>query len=606
MTKPLSAQKKVATRRRVALRSEPGALAPGDDRPVRNGFDRALHAKLAGLTQGISPASVISAYMDWLVHLAMSPGKQAELLLKGQQELLCLAASAAHVAGENGPACTQVLPQDHRFQAPEWQQWPFKPLYQSFLLKQQWWQRAATDVDGVSGHHAQMVNFYLRQWLDMFSPSNFLATNPEVLAETARTGGANLLRGTQNRTQDMLRQCGLRPPAAQAFRPGHEVAITPGKVVFRNHLIELIQYAPQTPTVHAEPLLIVPSWIMKFYILDLSPANSLVRFLVEQGHTVFMVSWKNPDAGDRDLGMDDYVQAGVMAAVNQVEHILPKRKIQALGYCLGGTLLAIAAAKMARDNDERLCSLTLLASELDFTEPGELSLFIDDSQLAYLDDVMADKGYLDGKQMAGAFAMLNARDLVWSRMEHEYLMGRSLPVSDLISWNADATRMPYRQHHEYLRHLYLHNDLAEGRYRVDGKPVALSDIRIPVFVLGTQRDTVSPWHSVYKIHLLTDTEVTFCLSSGGHNVGVVNPPGPGVKRSYQLATRAADAHYTDPDTWASTQAAHEGSWWPAWASWLELHAGRRVAPPAMGGTSGGTTADASAFDDAPGQYVLTT
>jgi len=564
-------------------------------------LDRALHAQLARLTQGISPPSVISAYLDWLVHLAISPGKQAELLSKAHHKAIRLGQAAAHYAAPGQEPCIEPLAQDRRFSAPEWQRWPFNLIYQSFLLNQQWWHNATTDVEGVSAHHEQMVTFFTRQWLDIFSPSNFFLTNPEVQAETSKSAGANLVRGMQNRIDDALQLVsGKPPPAMQQFRPGHEVALTPGKVVFRNHLIELIQYAPQTTTVYEDPVLIVPSWIMKYYILDLSPENSLVGYLVQQGHTVFIISWKNPDAADRDLGMDDYLQSGVMAAVDAVERVLPKRKIQALGYCLGGTLLSIATAKMARDNDERLKSLTLLASELDFTEPGELALFIDESQLAYLDDLMSEKGYLDGKQMAGAFTMLNSRDLVWSRMEHEYLMGRNLPISDLIAWNADATRMPYRQHHEYLHSLYLRNDLAEGRYLVDDKPVALSDIRVPTFVLGTQRDTVSPWHSVYKIHLLTDTEITFCLSSGGHNVGVVNPPGPGVKRSYQLAKRSPTDHYVGPETWVAETPSHEGSWWPAWEHWLASHGGRKVTPPPMGGNS----SSEAALDNAPGRYVL--
>jgi polyhydroxyalkanoate synthase len=289
--------------------------------------------------------------------------------------------------------------------------------------------------------------------------------------------------------------------------------------------------------------------------------------------------------------------------LDAVAAIVPKRRIQGVGYCLGGTLFAIAAAALARDADTRLASLTLLASETDFREPGELGLFIDESQLAWLDDMMADKGYLDGRQMAGAFALLNSRDLVWSRLEHEYLMGRAQPVSDLIAWNADATRMPFRQHHEYLQSLYLHNDLAEGRYLVAGAPVALSDIDLPLFVLGTQRDTVSPWRSVYKIHLLTDTELTFCLTSGGHNAGVVNPPGPGPHRSYQLARRAAGHNYVDPERWVATATSHEGSWWPAWEAWLAQHGGDRVAPPAMGRRTGrdGTP---RTLGDAPGQYVL--
>jgi polyhydroxyalkanoate synthase len=587
------------------MTSLPGVepLPHASDSGIAAGLDRALHAQLARLTQGISPASVIGATMDWLVHLAMSPGKQAQLVSKAQRKATRLGLAALHCADRDGAPCIEPLPQDRRFAAPEWQRWPFNLIYQAFLLNQQWWHNATTGVEGVSAHHEQMATFFARQWLDMFSPSNFLATNPEVLAETIRSGGANLVRGARSRFEDALQLISGRPaPETLRFRPGHEVAVTPGKVVFRNRLIELIQYTPQTATVFADPVLIVPSWIMKYYILDLSPGNSLVRYLVERGHTVFVVSWKNPDASDRDLGMDDYLKAGVMAAIDSVDGIAPKRKIQALGYCLGGTLLAIAAAAMARDEDDRLKSLTLLASELDFTEPGELALFIDESQLAYLDDLMAEKGYLDGKQMAGAFAMINSRDLVWSRMEHEYLMGRELPVSDLIAWNADATRMPYRQHHEYLRSLYLRNDLAEGRYLVDGKPVVLADIRVPVFAVGTQRDTVSPWRSVYKIQLLTDTELTFCLSSGGHNVGVVNPPGAGVTRSYQLARRRPGDRYVDPDSWVAATPSHEGSWWPAWQAWLASHGGRKVTPPTMGGAT--ARAGGVPLDDAPGRYVL--
>lgn len=388
-------------------------------------------------------------------------------------------------------------------------------------------------------------------------------------------------------------------PGTERFRPGHEVAITPGKVVFRNHLIELIQYEPQTATVFAEPILIVPSWILKFYILDLSPGNSMVKYLVGKGHTVFMVSWRNPDAEDRDLGMDDYLKLGVMGAIDAVSEIIPERQIQAVGYCLGGTLLAMAAALMARSGDDRLKSLSLLASALDFTEPGELGLFIDESQLAFLDSLMYRQGYLDGKQMSNTFTLLNSRDLVWSRREREYLLGQRQPVSDLTAWNVDITRMPYRQHSEYLRRLYLKNDLAEGRYPIDGKPIALSDIRIPVFALGTQRDTVSPWVAVYRVHQLTpNVDVTFCLTTGGHNVGVVNPPGPGVKRGYQLAVRKVDDPYAGPETWSATAPSHDGSWWPAWQDWLRTHTSKRGAVPAMGGDTH------PALEDAPGGYVL--
>ena len=564
-------------------------------------LDRPVHTQLARLTRGVSPAFLGNAYIDWLTHLALSPGKQTELVDKALHQTLRFTSQILAGEKDSCRTCIDPLPQDRRFSAPEWQQWPFNLIYQAFLLQQQWWHNATRHVPGVTEHHEDVVTFATRQILDVFSPSNYVLTNPQVLATTFKSGGMNLLQGLQNLFQEALRQAAEQPhPEMANFRPGKQVAITPGKVVFRNHLIELIQYTPQTETVFAEPVLIVPSWIMKFYILDLSPANSLVRYLVENGHTVFILSWKNPDASDRNLGMDDYLKAGVLAAIDAVSAIVPKHKIQALGYCLGGTLLGIAAATMARQHDERLNTLTLLASQLDFEEPGELGLFIDESQLAFLGDMMANKGYLDGKQMAGAFNLLNSRDLVWSRMVHDYLMGRSRPLNELAAWNLDATRMPYRQQSQYLRQLYLRNDLAHGNYMVDGKPVALSDIRLPMFVVGTQRDTVSPWRSVYKAHLLTPAEITFCLCSGGHNVGVVSPPGPGVERSYQLATRKAEARYIDPNTWLATATLHEGSWWPALEHWLRRHASGRTPPPAMGNRARGYPARG----DAPGRYVL--
>ncbi|MEO7160306.1 MAG: alpha/beta fold hydrolase [Polaromonas sp.] len=572
------------------------------EQPSPQELDRVVHTQLARFTQGVSPATLGSASLDWLTHLALSPGKQHELLEKAFLKSVCITEYALRGLAEQCQPCIDPLPQDRRFVAPEWQQWPFNLMYQSFLLNQQWWHNATSSVPGVTAHHEQLVTFAVRQVLDIFSPSNSLLTNPEVLAETLKTGGMNLVQGAQNMYQEMLRKLSEKPqPGTEKFRPGKEVALTPGKVVFRNHLIELIQYSAQTDTVFAEPILIVPSWIMKYYILDLSPENSLINYLVEKGHTVFIISWKNPGSRDRNLGMDDYLKAGVMAAIDAVSAIVPKQKIQALGYCLGGTLQGIAAAYMAREDDERLNTLTLLASELDFEEPGELGMFIDESQLSFLNDAMARKGYLDGKHMAGAFTLLNSRDLVWSRMVHDYLMGRQHPVTDLSAWNVDATRMPYRQHREYLTSLYLHNDLAHGNYHVDGKPIALSDIRVPIFALGTQRDTVSPWHSVYKIQLLTPAEVTFCLSSGGHNVGVVNPPGPGVKRSYQIATRKAGGRFMDPKTWQASHAEHEGSWWPALALWLQHHASsERVKPPRLGNKARGYPV----LEDAPGRYVL--
>ncbi|HMN21911.1 MAG TPA: alpha/beta fold hydrolase [Ottowia sp.] len=574
--------------------------ADAEDRQSAS-LDALAHAVRARATRGLSPAARVLAWHDWALHLALSPGKQVSLwkrVLRDQQRFVRYALHS--IANRHCTPCVEPLEQDRRFADPAWQQWPFNLIHQGFLLQQQWWHEATTGVRGITQHHEKMVDFAARQWLDIWSPANFIPTNPEVLRAIAASGGASLGQGALNFMDDARRLLLDEPPAGtESFVVGRDVAVTPGKVVFRNHLIELIQYAPATPEVHAEPVLIVPSWIMKYYILDLSPHNSMVRYLVEQGHTVFIISWRNPDSDDRDLGLEDYRWFGVMEALDAVSAIVPDRKIQAVGYCLGGTLLAIAAAAMARDGDERLQGITLLASETDFRDSGEISLFIDESQLAWLEAGMWDKGYLEGHQMAGAFQMLNSRDLLWSRRVREYLLGERQALNDLMAWNADLTRMPYRMHSEYLRQLYLGNDLAEGRFRVGGKPVALADIRVPLFVVGTVRDHVAPWPSVYKLHLLTDAELTFVLTSGGHNAGVVSEPGH-PRRSFQVATRGAGERYVDPERWRAEAPLHQGSWWPAWQHWLAQHSAGRVAPPALGSRH---KKRYTPLDDAPGTYV---
>ena len=578
-----------------------GRLAPPAEEidPPQFG-DRLLNAGLGRLSLGISPAALRLAYADWALHLAASPWKAHLLAEKAARKAIRLATYAGRALRPDCPRCIEPLAQDQRFRGEAWQHWPFNVIYQGFLLNQQWWHNATTGIGGVSKHHEQVVSFVARQILDMMSPVNFPATNPEVLEATLREGGLNLWRGAQNLVEDWERAAGGKPPVgAEAFRPGERVAVTPGKVVFRNRLIELIQYSPATPEAYAEPILIVPAWIMKYYILDLSPANSLVRYLVDRGHSVFMISWRNPGAEDRDLGMDDYLRLGALEALKAVRTIVPGQKVNAVGYCLGGTLLAIAAAYLAREGDEALHSVTLLAAQTDFTEAGELSLFIDESQLAYLEDIMWNQGYLDTRQMAGAFQLLRSNDLVWSRMVNDYLLGRRAPMTDLMAWNADATRMPYRMHSEYLRRLFLDNELFEGRYQVDGRTIALSDVRVPLFAVATERDHVAPWRSVYKIHLLADTEVTFLLASGGHNAGIVSEPGRD-QRHYRVATRTIEEKYVDPQAWYDAAPRSEGSWWPAWTQWLESRSSGKVAPPMLGAPGRGYPALA----DAPGSYVL--
>ncbi len=455
--------------------------APGAESDIEppTSVDRLLHSLMARATLGVSPTSVCLAYFDWALHLAGSPGKWQRLFEKAVRKQLRLQNFANCVqSGDNFSQCITPLPQDRRFRSEGWQHWPFNFISQAFLLQQQWWHNATTGIGGVSPHHEQLVSFTARQLLDTVSPVNFVPTNPEVLEITLREGGQNLLRGASNFLTDWERSIRAAPPVgSEAFRPGHEVAITQGAVVFRNHLIELIQYAPATKEVFAEPVLIVPAWIMKYYILDLSPHNSLVRYLVKRGHTVFIISWRNPTTDDRDLGMDDYLKQGIFEALHTVKAIVPEYKINAVGYCLGGTLLSIAASWLAQNDDDRLNSVTLLAAQTDFTEAGELTLFIDDSQLDFLDDLMWSQGYFDAKQMAGVFQLLRSNDLIWSVIVNQYLMGLRPPMNDLMAWNADATRLPYRMHSEYLRHFFLNNDLFEGRYRVDGKSIALSDIR---------------------------------------------------------------------------------------------------------------------------------
>jgi poly[(R)-3-hydroxyalkanoate] polymerase subunit PhaC len=566
-------------------------------------LDRPLHAAVARFTLGISPAALSLAYIDWLQHILFSPDKQLALAeLAARQWARYLEYCRSACADPKCPHCVEPLPQDKRFVGEAWQKWPFNVIYQAFLSSQEWWHGATADVEGVSKHHADVASFVARQLLDVFSPVNFPLTNPEVLETTIKQGGINLLRGAANFWEDWLRnQSGEAPAGAEAFKVGQNLAVTPGKVVFRNRLIELIQYAPATEKVYAEPILIVPAWIMKYYILDLSPENSLVKWLTQQGFTVFMISWKNPTAEDRDLRLEDYATLGIGAALDAVSAIVPNRKLHAVGYCLGGTLLSTTAAAMARDGDKRLKTLTLLAAQTDFTDAGELTLFIDEAQVSFLEHMMAEQGFLDTKQMAGAFQLLRSNDLIWSTMVNSYLMGKRQPMIDLMAWNADATRMPYRMHSEYLRHFFLNDDLAEGRYEIDGRPVSLRDIRIPIFAVGTVTDHVAPWRSVYKIQMLADADVTFVLSNGGHNAGIVNPLGH-PHRHHQIALHKEHDKYVDPDAWQKSAMHHEGSWWPCWRDWLVKQSSEQIPPPRMGAPQSGY----AALGDAPGRYVLET
>ena len=551
-------------------------------------------ASLGPVSGALAPATTTGAFMDWAVHLLASPAKQWEIAHYGFEQ-----ASRAWRTLASGARSVDPMPQDKRFVDPAWHQPPFGAIAELFLLQEQWWQRATTGVPGTTVHHEQMVSFAARQWLDMMAPTNFIATNPVVQRRTLEEGGANLMRGWAHALEDACRDAADLPPVgAEAFEVGRDIAVTPGRVVMRNRLVELIQYTPTTGTVHAEPVLIVPAWIMKYYILDLSPANSLIKHLVDHGHTVFAISWKNPDGADRDLGMDDYADLGVRASLQAITRIVPGAKVHATGYCLGGTLLSAVAAALGRNGDSPLATLTLLAAQTDFTEPGELALFIDEGQVAFLENLMAQRGYLDKRQMASTFQILRSNDLIWSYRLHSRLLGERRPMTDLMAWNADGTRLPARMHAEYLRGMFLRNALARGEWEVDGERVSLADIRVPIFNVGTVQDHVAPWRSVFKLQGLTDADQTFVLTAGGHNVGIVNPPGD-VRSSYRLHERHVGDRLLSADEWLASTRPVAGSWWTAWLKWLDRHSTRRVAPPPMGATGAGLPL----LEAAPGIYV---
>ncbi|MCM2562736.1 alpha/beta fold hydrolase [Lutimaribacter sp. EGI FJ00015] len=571
--------------------------APKSPKDRHAALDQALHAATAKLTNGLSPHATVAAWADWMGHLAAAPGRQMDLWDRATRNATALMQDALRADPAAAPPF-QPDHTDHRFTHSGWGQPPFRAWAQGYLATQDWWQAAASDLPGVQPRNAERVRFMLRQMLDAASPSNAPALNPEIIETFSEKGPEVLSAGMRHWLADLSQAAGAQPED-NGPRVGQDIACTPGQVVFRNHLFELIQYAPQTETVHAEPVLIVPAWIMKYYILDLSPHNSLINWLVSQGHTVFCMSWVNPDAELADTSLDEYRRDGVMAALDAVSQIVPGQAIHGCGYCLGGTILSIAAATMARDGDDRLASLSLLAAQTDFSEAGELLLFLDESQLAFLEDMMAEQGTLDGHQMAGAFQALRAEDLVWTRAVRRYLMGEDDRATDMAAWNADTTRMPARMHSEYLRSLFLENRLSAGRFAVDGRVIALRDIHVPIFAVGTETDHIAPWHSVYKIALFTQSELTFCLTSGGHNGGIVSEPGH-KNRHYRISCRKAGDLYADPDSWAENHAPQEGSWWREWGRWLAAHGGaRNAAPPAMGAPDQGFPP----LDPAPGTYV---
>ncbi len=543
------------------------------------------------------PMHIGSAFLEMTAKLMANPARLVQAQLGFWHDYMTLWQNTARrMMGESTQPVIQADPKDRRFKDDAWKDREvFDFIKQSYLLSARFVQDVVTQVDDLDPRTAQKVDFYSRQFVDAMSPSNFLLTNPEVLRKTAESGGENLIRGLNNLLGDLERgrgQLRIKMTDTEAFRLGENIAVSPGRVVFQNALMQLIQYAPSTETVLKRPLLIVPPWINKFYILDLRPKNSFVRWAVSQGHTVFMVSWVNPDADLHDKSFDDYMKEGILAALDAIERETGERAINAIGYCLGGTLLGATLAWMAAHKDDRIRTATFFVTMLDFGETGELNVFIDEEQLQALEEKMARKGFLEGTDMAATFNMLRANDLIWSFVVNNYLLGQDPFPFDLLYWNGDSTRMPATMHSFYLRNMYQDNLLSKpGGIALDGTPIDLGTIKVPAYFLSTREDHIAPWKTTYAGARLLAGKNRFVLAASGHIAGVVNPP-EGGKYSHWIN---ADLPPT-AEAWFEGATEIAGSWWADWQRWIASHGqAARTRVPARSPAKG--------IEAAPGSYV---
>jgi polyhydroxyalkanoate synthase subunit PhaC len=544
------------------------------------------------------PLNIGSAFLEMTTRMMTNPARLMQAQLGFWQDYLTLWQNTARrMMGEEVQPVIAEDARDRRFKDEAWRENEvFDFIRQSYLLSARFFQTMATNVDGMDDKTAQKVDFYTRQFVDAMSPSNFLLTNPEVLRRTAETGGENLLKGLSHLLNDLERGKGklrIRMSDDAKFRVGENIAVSPGKVVFQNDLMQLIQYAPTTESVLKRPLLIFPPWINKFYILDLRPKNSFVRWAVEQGHTVFMVSWVNPDESLAGKGFDDYMQEGVYAALDAVEKATGEKGVNAIGYCLGGTLVATTLAHMAARGDDRIKSATYFVTMTDFSEAGELGVFIDEEQLRSLEGKMQKRGYLEGREMATTFNMLRANDLIWSFVVNNYLLGQEPFPFDLLYWNDDSTRMPARMHSFYLRRMYQQNDLVKpGAVELLGEPIDLRKIKTPTYMISTLEDHIAPWKSTYRGTQIYSGPIRFVLAASGHIAGVVNPP-EGGKYSHWINENLPP----DPDEWFAGATELAGSWWPDWQRWITARSKERVPARTPGSRA------LPPIEDAPGSYV---
>lgn len=547
------------------------------------------------------PLNIGSAFAELTTQMMQNPAKLVEAQMELWQQYYTLWHNTTlRMLGEDSEPVVTPQKGDRRFRDEAWENNElFDFIKQSYLLSSQWMQNLVHEVDGLDEKTAQKVEFYTRQFVDAISPTNFLMTNPEVLRTTIETGGENLLKGLQNLLSDLERGKGklqIRMTDLDAFKIGENVATTQGSVVGRTALMELLQYKPSTDQVAKRPLMIVPPWINKYYILDLRPENSFIKWAVDQGHTVFVLSWVNPDSELAEKSFENYAKEGILAALDMIEQATGENEINAIGYCLGGTLLSSTLAYMAKVGDERIKSATFFTTLTDFEKPGELSVFVDDEQIESLERNMSKEGYLDGRDMSMSFNMLRANDLIWSFVVSNYMLGKDPFPFDLLYWNSDSTRMPKAMHSFYLRNMYNKNLLREpGGISILGEPIDLRDIKIPVYFLSTREDHIAPWQATYAGTQLMSGQVKFVLSASGHIAGVVNPPAA-KKYCYWTYNRTP----ANPDDWMAKATQHEGSWWTDWQNWISRRSGGKV--PARKEGDG----KLKVLGPAPGEYVKVT
>ena len=588
-----------------------GDTGLGPDGPAAGGgneFAEQLQRMMADLAgawatgAGSAAGAAVEAMGDLAGRVRFDPARMVEAqtqLLQDYQRLWMGTTARLLHPGPPADPVIEPAPGDSRFDDSEWSENPvFDYIKQAYLLNAAWARRMVESIEGLDDDTMQKVDFVSRQIVDAMSPTNFALTNPAVIRETAEQRGENLRRGYENLAAVLAR--GKGPLAVDhvppdAFALGTDIALTPGEVVFQNELVQLIQYAPATETVYKRPLLIVPPWINKYYILDLRPQNSFVAWCVAQGYTVFMVSWVNPDERHRDRGFDDYLRDGVLAALDAIERATGESEVTAIGYCIGGTLLAMALAWMGARGDSRVRAATFFAAQVDFVDGGELRVFTDPSTLKLVEGEVERKGFLDGASMAAAFNLLRSNDLVWHYAVEGYLMGRKPRAFDLLYWNADSTRFPARLFFDYLRGMYQENRLATpGAFEVLGRPIDLADVRIPVYLQASRQDHIAPAVSVYKAMNLFSGPRRFVLAGSGHIAGVVNPPD---RNKYQHWINPGRKRHRSFDEWLAGAEEHPGSWWPDWHHWMSRRSGRRVAARVPG------EGDLVPIEPAPGSYV---